>query len=110
MVKGADGQTRMVREITDCDLFDISPVNYPAYPQTTLEARSAFMFPNGMPDELTQLLTRAAACNCVCSDCLDGECQVCTADPMCGQQTDELVSLQNARLVTAQLRTKLITL
>jgi phage head maturation protease len=57
MVKGADGQTRMVREIVDCDLFDVSPVTYPAYTQTTLEARSAFLFPNGMPDELTELMS-----------------------------------------------------
>jgi hypothetical protein len=86
MVKGEDGTTRMVREIVDCDLFDVSPVTYPAYPQTTLEARSAFLFPNGMPESLTELMS---------------------------EQTPDaavLAALENVRRIVAQLRTKMIRL
>jgi hypothetical protein len=86
MVKGADGENRMVREITDCDLFDVSPVTYPAYTQTTLEARSAFLFPNGMPEELTELMSEQ------------------TADDTA------LAALENVRRIVAQLRTKMIKL
>jgi HK97 family phage prohead protease len=110
-IKGADGQTRMVREITDCDLFDVSPVTYAAYPQTSLEARSAFMYPDGMPEELTKLLTRSAgACDCSCPECQDGDCQDCSADPMCGNQYDEQNALNSARLINAKVRSSLIRL
>ena len=52
--KDADGDTREIREIMDCDLFDVSAVTYPAYPQTSVEARSKFMFPEGMPERRTE--------------------------------------------------------
>jgi HK97 family phage prohead protease len=40
-----DGQTTYLREITDVDLMDVSPVTYPAYEATTSGVRS--MFPDG---------------------------------------------------------------
>ena len=40
-----DGETTYLREVTDVDLFDVSPVTYPAYQQTTVGIRS--MFPDG---------------------------------------------------------------
>jgi uncharacterized protein len=40
-----------IREILDCDLFDASVVTYPAYTQTSVEARAKFMFPDGVPEK-----------------------------------------------------------
>jgi HK97 family phage prohead protease len=40
-----DGVTTYLREITDCDLMDVSPVTYPAYEQTSVAVRT--MFPDG---------------------------------------------------------------
>jgi HK97 family phage prohead protease len=48
-VTDADGDTTEVREILDVDLLDASIVTYPAYPTTSVEARSKFMFPEGAP-------------------------------------------------------------
>jgi hypothetical protein len=39
-----------VRELHDVDLFDVSAVTYPAYPQTSVDARS--LWPDGMPEEV----------------------------------------------------------
>jgi uncharacterized protein len=46
----ADGNTTEIREILDVDLSDASVVTYPAYPTTSVEARSRFMFPEGKPE------------------------------------------------------------
>jgi HK97 family phage prohead protease len=37
----ADGNVTILRELLDLDLFDVSPVTYPAYPQTSVAARAA---------------------------------------------------------------------
>lgn len=49
-----DGQSDEIREILDVDLFDVSAVTFPAYPQTSLEARK--LWPEGMPEEIRQHL------------------------------------------------------
>jgi hypothetical protein len=47
-----------MRELTDVELFDVSPVTYPAYSQTSVSARqqqimpSALLFPDGIPAEV----------------------------------------------------------
>lgn len=46
----ADGNVTEVREILDVDLIDVSVVTYPAYPTTSVEARSKFSFPEGAPE------------------------------------------------------------
>jgi HK97 family phage prohead protease len=38
------------RTLTDVDLFDVSPVTYPAYPATSVSARS--LWPDGIPEEI----------------------------------------------------------
>jgi HK97 family phage prohead protease len=48
-ITDADGDTTEVREILDVDLMDASVVTYPAYPTTSVEARSKYMFPEGAP-------------------------------------------------------------
>jgi HK97 family phage major capsid protein/HK97 family phage prohead protease len=54
--KDTDGKTRTIRELTDVDLFDVSPVTYAAYPQTSVSAReavpSALLWPEGRPVEI----------------------------------------------------------
>lgn len=42
-----DGVKRVIRKIGE--LFDVSPVTYPAYTASSVEARSRFMFPEGRP-------------------------------------------------------------
>jgi HK97 family phage prohead protease len=46
----ADGKSTEIREILDVDLIDASVVTYPAYPTTSVEARSKYMFPEGQPE------------------------------------------------------------
>jgi len=48
--KGADGKPQSIRELTDVELFDVSPVTYAAYPQTSVSAR--LLWPEGEPAEV----------------------------------------------------------
>ncbi|HLZ08961.1 MAG TPA: HK97 family phage prohead protease [Chloroflexota bacterium] len=48
--KNADGTMQSIRELNDVDLFDVSAVTYPAYPQTTVDARA--LWPDGVPEEV----------------------------------------------------------
>jgi len=45
-----------IRELTDVDLFDVSPVTFPAYPQTSVSARQRIppsaLWPEGQPAEI----------------------------------------------------------
>jgi len=50
--KAADGTFQVIRELIDVDLYDVSPVTYPAYPQTTVSARS--LWPDGEPEEVRE--------------------------------------------------------
>jgi len=45
-----DGKELALRVIRDVDLYDVSPVTYPAYENTEVSVRS--MFPDGLPDGL----------------------------------------------------------
>jgi HK97 family phage major capsid protein/HK97 family phage prohead protease len=53
-IDGQDGKT--IRELTDVDLFDVSPVTFAAYPQTSVSARQVtdpkMLFPDGVPAEV----------------------------------------------------------
>jgi HK97 family phage prohead protease len=48
--KNADGTMQSIRELNDLDLFDVSAVTYPAYPQTSVDAR--MLWPDGVPEEV----------------------------------------------------------
>lgn len=50
--KDANGKMIQYREIEDVDLFDVGPVTFPAYPQTSVDARA--LFPDGVPVEVRQ--------------------------------------------------------
>jgi hypothetical protein len=88
----------VTRRILEFDqLFDVSPVTYPAYTAASSEARS---LPASCPVELrTRLEAKAAArkpekrdanangCECDCPECADGDCADCSDvdcnDPEC---------------------------
>lgn len=46
-----EGVRRIVRKVSE--LFDVSPVTYPAYTASSVEARSRFLFPEGRPQRST---------------------------------------------------------
>jgi len=45
----------LIRTLTDVDLYDVSPVTYPAYHATSLDARS-LLWPSGEPEEVRRAL------------------------------------------------------
>jgi HK97 family phage prohead protease len=75
------------RTIMKAQLFDVSPVTYPAYPDATSGVRSLrslrSLLPE-MPKEVrSHMATRAAAtdmCSCDCAECVAGNCADCTAE------------------------------
>jgi HK97 family phage prohead protease len=56
--KDANGKMIQYREIEDVDLFDVGPVTFPAYPQTSVDARA--LFPDGVPVEVRQRIPEFA--------------------------------------------------
>jgi uncharacterized protein len=48
----------VMREVIEADVFDVSPVTYPAYLETSLSARS--LFPDGVPASIEQRKKSAA--------------------------------------------------
>jgi len=88
--KDPDGDVALIRELHAVDLFDVSPVTFPAYPQTSVDKRS--LWPDGMPRSL-RLVTSALAwnkrqdddedenengCACDCDACEDGDDENCS--------------------------------
>jgi hypothetical protein len=76
-----------VRSVKSAELFDVSPVTYPAYPDTEVSMRSAF--PDGkvvIPAGLKRG-KRNESCDCDCPECKDGDCAECSNeqcdDPNC---------------------------
>lgn len=87
------------RTIEDIDMFDIGPVTFPAYTQTSVGMRSAW--PEGVPVEHRAHIDtlRAASeivpparrdadgCECACDACKAGNCEDCSVpdcdDPDC---------------------------
>jgi Escherichia/Staphylococcus phage prohead protease len=45
-----DGSMLTIREVEDLDLFDVGPVTFPAYTQTSVDSRS--LWPEGLPEEV----------------------------------------------------------
>lgn len=91
-----DGVTVSTREIEDVDLFDASPVTYPAYTGTDVSARaemrSQVLAIDGLPAEVRAAIERGkkkdTECSCRCVACArDGKCENC-ADHMvdCGDE------------------------
>ena len=89
--KQDDGEMQLIRELHAVDVFDVSPVTFPAYPQTSVDTRS--LFPDGMPRSLRALAWAFApygvvrqddgdenenGCECDCTACEDDDCENCS--------------------------------
>jgi HK97 family phage prohead protease len=70
-----DGKTTYLRELTDCDILDVSPVTYPAYSATTTGLRSQLFEGLEIPKEIR---AAAADCECDCPECQDDNCAECS--------------------------------
>jgi uncharacterized protein len=96
----------ITRRILEFDqLYDVSPVTYPAYPASSSEARS---LPASCPAEMRSKLeartarpearANATGCQCACPECADNNCADCSdancVDGECACQQDR--SLRNA--------------
>lgn len=75
-----DGTTKSTRELLEIDLFDAGPVTFPAYPQTSVAARSQVLWPDGMPAEVRSKLKKRGMekCACACEQCMDSRCEECS--------------------------------
>jgi HK97 family phage prohead protease len=94
-----NGKTVRTRQIEDVDLYDASPVTYPAYTGTDVSARSiemrAAMFPAGVPASVLELVPDlrnadddSQACRCGCRACMSAECDECEMHMAnCGDKT-----------------------
>jgi HK97 family phage prohead protease len=47
-----------IRELSEIEVFDVSPVTYPAYPETSVDMRS--LFPEGVPEDVEKARTAPA--------------------------------------------------
>ena len=99
--KKKDGITIYTREIEDVDLFDASPVTFPAYDGTDVKARSresqhelrsAALSLAGLPAEVRARIEREDGaeeqeCRCACRACMSAECDECDMNmARCGDQ------------------------
>jgi HK97 family phage prohead protease len=74
--------TRRILEFDE--LFDVSPVTFPAYPASSSEARK---LPSSMPAEMRKRFEKRAdanenGCECSCEECQADDCENCS-DPEC---------------------------
>lgn len=60
-VRGTDGKLYAQRRLVDVDLMDVSACTYPAYGETSVFARSAMFWPNGIPAEVRSRVPRLAS-------------------------------------------------
>jgi hypothetical protein len=94
-VDNADGSvTRTILEIGE--LFDASPVTFPAFDAATSTVRS---MPTSMPREIRSKIEARAdrkdTCGCDCAQCVSGNCNLCNDDDC----MDEVCSCANQRSI-----------
>jgi len=94
----ADESMQNIRELVDCDLFDISSVTFPAYPQTNTGLASRSLFPDGVPAEIRSHVRAAATCQCNCDECQAGDCADCSNVDCFDENCDHVRSKQSAGL------------
>jgi HK97 family phage prohead protease len=91
--KDADGNDIDVRNVSDVDLFDVSTVTFPAYPETDAHLAMRSLFANGAPDNVKRRAMDAdgdddgdmTGCACPCPHCQEGRCEMCSA-PDCEEE------------------------
>jgi HK97 family phage prohead protease len=110
----------IVRQIEDCDLFDVSIVTYPAYPQTDANTRAELrsLAIEDAPADIRKKLeakekreegdtANEAGCYCDCPECQDNDCQACSdpecEDPNCVGSTDRSRARARVRAIRASL-------
>jgi HK97 family phage prohead protease len=81
------------REIQDVDLFDVSPVTYPAYTETSVEARSRDEALKKIISKRDEKRANAVGCECDCEQCVADNCPSCS-DPNC---TDANCQMERSR-------------
>ena len=72
-----------IRTVKQVELWDVSPVVFPAYPDANSGVRS---MPSDMPMEVRSKLSKravvetpnAAGCSCICGQCVAGACGLCS--------------------------------
>jgi uncharacterized protein len=62
-----EDSSEVLRELKECQVFDVSPVVVPQYSNTSVSARSRAMFPEGIPTELERRFMSARAAEVVAS-------------------------------------------
>lgn len=77
--KQADGSYKVIRSLIDVDLFDVSPVTYPCYPQTAVSARA--LWPDGEPLEITEHRAKSEKTKRVDGEDLTADCFAYVGDP-----------------------------
>ena len=116
-----DGVT--IRTLIDLDLYDVSVVSEPAYPDTSVSLRSA-------PKEVRSAIESrkkskrdddgdteedskpSADCECTCDSCVDGDCDGCDNDDCdlascdCDASTESHRNRAHMTLTLANLRVK----
>lgn len=96
--KDDKGNYTFYREIEDVDLYDVGPVTFPAYEQTSVSARSLSDFiPAEIRSHIPALKPERAdpatpahrdadldgVCDCKCEACKDERCEECGCDANC---------------------------
>jgi uncharacterized protein len=112
-------QQIIVRQIEDCDLFDVSVVTYPAYPQTDANTRAEMrtLAIAEAPAEIRKKLEKEkraegdtaneAGCYCDCPECQDNNCAACSDpdcdDPNCEGSADRSLARARVRAIKASI-------
>jgi hypothetical protein len=73
-IQDEKGEPQQFRTILKAELLDVSPVTYPAYPQTSCDVRT--FWPEGLPDEV-RVKQEEKECRCPCRACKSAECEEC---------------------------------
>jgi HK97 family phage prohead protease len=60
-----EDSSEVLRELKECQVFDVSPVVMPQYSNTSVSARSRAMFPDGIPTDLERRFKSARAAEVV---------------------------------------------
>lgn len=90
----AGGNFQLIREVHQADVFDVSPVTFPAYPQTSVDTRESFrrLWPDGEPESVRRFAKMIGCgrhrqdddeenengCACECDACQDDRCEECS--------------------------------